>query len=554
MHTATRIALTFICALASAHALAAPAQLRVSIVDDPRTTMGIAWTTEAVEASVVQYGPTTAYGDEVSGASPQLVDGVGYVHEVVLSGLQPGTSYHYRVGDGVTWSEDASFTTSPDDPCGPWRFVAMGDDRSQWGTGDHPGVADGFPDILLEAVAHDPALIINSGDLVEDGHIAAQWVDYLSATELVARQVPMLGAIGNHDDDSVDGDGAKYNGVFMLPRNPETNTEDFYVVRYRNAVIAVLSTATFKGGSATDSRAFAMQGEWLDQVLTEHADATWKIVALHHPPFTGGGFTILGYGIGHEANEADTNAVLLPIIDRHHVDFVISGHNHWYERFFPLVEGSALDVGEVAPSPDDGTIYITTGGAGAYTMEFDWIPILDVCDGDVEGTRAECSGTHHYVVFSIEDRDLSLETWSTRCQNVGCDHEPELIDSLSFTKGGASTCAPLPDAGAALDASRPDVEAVDAPALDAAGADHVVVTDAAGPDRALFADAGTDAARADLGLVAADASIRSQPDATDAPSPAVGGCGCGAGPGPGGRASLVGLIGAALWARRRRAR
>jgi len=532
-------------ALISATAAAAPTQLRVSIVDDSTTTMGIAWTTDAEEATVVQYGLTVGYGDEASGPAPSLVEGIGYVHAVTLQGLAPATSYHYRVGDGVSWSDDAIFTTAGADPCQPWRFVAIGDNRSQFDTGDHPGVADGFSDILLEAVAHAPAFVLNSGDLVLDGHAAEQWNDYLSTTELVARSLPMLTAIGNHDDDSVDGDGAKYNGVFHLPRNAANDTEDFFVVRYHNAVIAVLSSATFMGGSAGDSRTFALQAEWLDQVLTAHADATWKIVAIHHPPFTGGGFDIFGIGvIGHEPNEAGTNEVLLPVLDRHHVDFVISGHNHWYERFLPLVQGAELDVGEVAPGPDDGTIYITTGGAGAYTMEFDWIPLLDVCRGDVDGTRAFCSGAHHYVVFAIRDRDLTMEAWSTRCQNIGCDHTPELIDSFSYTKAGVSTCPPPTDAGVADDAA---TVADAATTSDAASA-----SDAA---TALDAGAGSDlAVGVDLASAPDSATGTDAPSAVDAggetetPPVTEEGCGCGAGPTSGAGLgllllSLLGLLG-----------
>jgi len=71
----------------------------------------ITWTTDEASTSTVQYGLSTAYGSTATAS--------GYVqsHTVNLTGLTPGTPYHYRVGssdatgNGPTWSGDASFTT-----------------------------------------------------------------------------------------------------------------------------------------------------------------------------------------------------------------------------------------------------------------------------------------------------------------------------------------------------------------------------------------------------------------------------------------------------------
>ncbi len=64
----------------------------------------------------VEYGTTTAYGTTASGAP---ATGAGFVGEAValpLSGLAPGTSYHYRVAAGHAYGsgfgQDATFTTA----------------------------------------------------------------------------------------------------------------------------------------------------------------------------------------------------------------------------------------------------------------------------------------------------------------------------------------------------------------------------------------------------------------------------------------------------------
>jgi phosphodiesterase/alkaline phosphatase D-like protein len=73
----------------------------------------VGWTTDQLSDSQVEYGPTTAYGN-LTFVNPLLVT----THAESLSGLTPGTTYHYRVksrnSEGVTGtSADATFTTLP---------------------------------------------------------------------------------------------------------------------------------------------------------------------------------------------------------------------------------------------------------------------------------------------------------------------------------------------------------------------------------------------------------------------------------------------------------
>ncbi|MEL6346638.1 MAG: hypothetical protein AAFV53_26230 [Myxococcota bacterium] len=54
----------------------------------------------------------------------------------------------------------------------------------------------------------------------------------------------------------------------------------------------------------------------------------------------------------------DVREAWTPIFDRYGVDAVFAGHNHIYERSYPLNGGEAVSAGQ-------GTTYIVTGGAGA---------------------------------------------------------------------------------------------------------------------------------------------------------------------------------------------
>jgi hypothetical protein len=54
------------------------------------------------------------------------------------------------------------------------------------------------------------------------------------------------------------------------------------------------------------------------------------------------------------------------VFDKYHVDVVINGHDHEYERSLPLVAGSPPSGAPVVKqTPADGTVYFVNAGAGA---------------------------------------------------------------------------------------------------------------------------------------------------------------------------------------------
>jgi YVTN family beta-propeller protein len=76
----------------------------------------ITWTTDVPCDSQVLYGLTTSYGSSTP-VDPTLVTS----HSVVLTGLTPGTLYHFEVksstaGGITTISDDFTFTTAPPSP------------------------------------------------------------------------------------------------------------------------------------------------------------------------------------------------------------------------------------------------------------------------------------------------------------------------------------------------------------------------------------------------------------------------------------------------------
>jgi Calcineurin-like phosphoesterase len=79
------------------------------------------------------------------------------------------------------------------------------------------------------------------------------------------------------------------------------------------------------------------QTRWLRRHLAA-STATWKIVSLHHPPYTCGGYT---------SNPAVVSR-WVPLFERFGVTLVLAGHDHNYQRF----------------AAKKGVTYVVHGGGG----------------------------------------------------------------------------------------------------------------------------------------------------------------------------------------------
>lgn len=99
---------------------------------------------------------------------------------------------------------------------------------------------------------------------------------------------------------------------------------------------------------------------WLDQTLAS-TDAPWRIVALHHPP----------YSAGYQGSDLRARRAFTPLFERHGVQLVLSGHEHDYQRSVPI----------------DGVTYVVsgagartrrTGEAGFTAVSFSWHHFLDI--------------------------------------------------------------------------------------------------------------------------------------------------------------------------------
>jgi predicted phosphodiesterase len=161
----------------------------------------------------------------------------------------------------------------------------------------------------------------------------------------------LFAILGNHDD--AEGTGDAQLAALGMPGR-------WYAVP-RGDVVGVALDST----DPTNPEQLA----WLEETL-ETTDATWKLVALHHPP----------HSSGFHASSVAAREAFVPLFERYGVQIVVSGHEHDYQRTDPI----------------NGVTYVVSGG-GSRTRR----------TGTADFTAVAYS-THHYVDLNIHDDRVLL--------------------------------------------------------------------------------------------------------------------------------------------------
>jgi 3',5'-cyclic AMP phosphodiesterase CpdA len=381
-----------------------PDRIIRTIAADPARSIAVTWRTDAtVAAGVAQVAPAEhgpRFMDKtraVRAVSQDVTTNLGPArhHSAVIDGLEPATSYVYRVGDGVEWSEWFQVRTAAASP-EPFRFIYLGDAqndlKSMWSRVIRRAFAD----------APDAAFIVHAGDLVNRGADDAQWGEWFAAGGWINGVVPSAPSIGNHEYDRPrlpDGTavpGAKgvmtahWRAQFALPENgPKGLEETAYYFDYQGMRVVSLNS----------NEGQREQAEWLDRILADNPQ-TWTVVAFHHPI----------YSPAVRRDNAELRALWQPVFDRHKVDLVMQGHDHTYART-GLQSSDAGETADVTPAAP-GTVYVVSvAGPKQYALEHEpWMhrageevqlyQIITV-DGDVLRYEARTATGQPYDAFEL---------------------------------------------------------------------------------------------------------------------------------------------------------
>ncbi|GAA2023212.1 metallophosphoesterase [Catenulispora yoronensis] len=401
-------------------ALVAPYGRHLAFGADPSSQFRVAWQTPVpVNRPYLRFGRSPLeLGHKISAETralhtPALVTTGAAVdqfyHHVAIDHLEPETTYFYGVGhDGFDPAavQNAgtlgTFTTGPrprrhgGDAAEPFTFTAFGDQ----GVSYH---ALGNDSVIL---AQNPAFHLHAGDIAygdpagqglpADGsqYDARTWDSFLFQTESVAKTVPWMVSVGNHDMEAwyspngYGGDEARFDFIANGP--DPVNAPGIYSFVYGNvAVISLDPNDVSYEIPANYNITGGKQTQWLEQQLSDfrrRSDVDFIVVFFHHCAFS---------TTNQHASEGGVRDQWVPLFEQHKVDLVINGHNHVYERTDAIANNAvkkALPAGSTHYPADGGVVYATAGAAGRSLYSF---PVPDSYEGNV--SSLDSVATYHWV-------------------------------------------------------------------------------------------------------------------------------------------------------------
>ena len=450
----------------------------------------LAWQTDDSAAEfTVEYGSTPRYGRRAEvkvarrGGSAKNEAGARLNYAAGLAGLRLATVYHYRVRCGGSSPRVVAegYCTTRKPRGQPIRFVAFGDNA--------------YGEVGQRAVAYHayqarPDFIMNTGDNVYESGLDDEYQRYFfpiynadvanaGVGAPILRSVPFYSVIANHDLHGKDADGhpaadfdaaadglAYYTNLY-LPLNGPAPAPQIVPTVGDQARIAEFTAAAGdrfpRMGNYSldvgdvhflclDSNTYVDPTDlgwrrYIDADLGA-TDAIWRIVVYHHPAFN----------VGAEHYEEQHMRVLSPIFEAHGVDFVLSGHEHNYQRTRPL-RFTPSGVGKAAQrhakdrrvpgefrvdarfdgravTAADGVQYITTGAGGKHLYDRNYTDAPETWlhddDGRASYVARMVADRHSFSVFDVHGPQLTMRQ---------IDEWGREIDRIEVTKTRSRTAA-----------------------------------------------------------------------------------------------------------------
>jgi 3',5'-cyclic AMP phosphodiesterase CpdA len=392
-------------------------------------------------------GTTSISGDTAllgSGATTRAVS------RATLTGLAPGSVYHYRLentGGADTYrSADYTFTTEPADRSEPFTFLDFADSQS---SPPATGYARFWTATLDAALTRVPnaAFAIHTGDIIDD-ETRAQLDGWATATGDRLASIPFAPVLGNHED------GASHQAALaqVFPGGTPLGSRGYalnYWFTYGNALFVNLNTNYC---SPAQLRA---QGKAVERIVAAQARRKGiggrdklVIVSLHKSPY-GGRHSTPGDSFYRDSMSIRDN--LVPALEASGVDLVLSGHDHNYIRTHPMRNDSPttataqLGGRDLIDSGRDGIAYLIPRNSGQKSYPQTalagkwWIKTLQDprTDWGPNNLSADPSGGV-YAKVTVSGETIQVESYTVAGR---------LIDAFGITQAGLGTGLPAAPAG-----------------------------------------------------------------------------------------------------------
>jgi acid phosphatase type 7 len=355
--------------LSGAHLSAQPSQpsgIMLTWQQDPSTTMTIDWHTTPEDAaeSVLRYKlQGSDQWTSVQASTHDFPYSDRAIHRVELTGLQPASSYRFRVGE---FERAYRFETMSLEMDRQIRFATGGDVMHD---------AEWMAQTNRQAMKYDPDFIAWGGDLAYPNarhERVERWYDFFEVIRETlihedGRVVPVIVSIGNHEVEQRY--VYRYFGRTDERRFQDTDEWRAAEAPYFYALFAfpgprgynVLDFGDYLSMVALDSYHTNLiagdQINWLHETLSDRRHVPHVFPFYHVPVWA----SVKGLEYSNEQREVRMH--FPSVFEKYGIRVAFENHDHAYKRTPPMRGGEAV-------GPDEGgVVYIGDGAWGVSTRE-----------------------------------------------------------------------------------------------------------------------------------------------------------------------------------------
>ncbi len=422
-----RLILALLFVITSFSSSASTEKYRLIWVNDPSTTVTIAWNQVSGNNPMVHYGTEDLGEDAEAYPMTHDVDRQtafrGMDNRFArLANLEPNTTYYFVISDSEGVSERFWFRTAPADNS-RLKFISGGDSRNNQTPRRNAN----------RLVAKlKPHAIIFSGDMTDDD-TDEEWDDWFEDWQLTISEdgqlFPIIPARGNHEDSDV---------VYNLF---DTTPEEYYSITFGDNLMHIMTLNT-------NISVFGDQRDWLLNELENSQDIIWRVPQYHKPmrPHT----SSKPEGITMYFSWAE-------LFYQYQVKLAIEGDTHMSKHTYPIrptdvLGGDAGDEGFVVDQ-ENGTTYVGEGCWGAplraadddkswtcASGSFNQFKLLYVDEETIEMRTILVDNAEEVGEVSYDDYwalPENLDVWAPECGEVVYIYPADPLNPLNiqFTSG-----------------------------------------------------------------------------------------------------------------------
>ena len=348
---------------------------------------------------------------------------------VTLSLLSPANVILAQVED------DSPITAATPSINSNFNFAAVGDTNCNSNT----------EDVVADIQAKAPEIVLGLGDYIYNDDSADCWLEIVEPIDNI-----MKIAIGNHETGAILTELMEHYGL----------TDQYYSFDYQNVHFTVMSDYVPDEIGSEQYR--FVQNDLAKAAADPNID--WIVVPHHSQKYA----STKNYDI---PEEREWNNIYHPLFEQYNVDLVLQGHQHNYQRTYPIQYNSDTPINPIITDRNENTytnpegqIYLTvgTGGAALHSLNGNKAPYIITAQDGVYGflnidITANNGGTTLVGTFYSND-----------------DGAGEITDQFTISKSGAEDSSLLPPPPPP---PPPDLPIQQTDGIEEANADDIIDTD-----------------------------------------------------------------------------